>query len=71
MMTLFIQPLTRLLLVTLVWAVNSLSPAAQRQHFYLTAVTWLVLRKNAAVECQTLATRIHRLIERSHPEENA
>jgi hypothetical protein len=26
-----------------------------------------VLRKNSAVEHQTLATRIHRLIEKTHP----
>jgi hypothetical protein len=26
-----------------------------------------VLRKNSAVEHQTLATRIHRLIEKAHP----
>jgi hypothetical protein len=42
------------------------SPAAERQLFYLATVMSNVLRKNSAVVHQTLATRIHRLIEAYH-----
>jgi len=39
------------------------SPAAKRQLYYMVVVMSNVLRKNSAVAHQTLATRIHRLIE--------
>ena len=39
------------------------SPAAKRRHYYMVVVMSNVLRKNSAVAHQTLATRIHRLIE--------
>ena len=39
------------------------SPAAKRQLHYMVVVMSNVLRKNSAVAHQTLATRIHRLIE--------
>jgi hypothetical protein len=39
------------------------SPAAGRELFYLVVVMSNVLRKNSAVVHQTLATRLHRLIE--------
>jgi hypothetical protein len=42
------------------------SPAAERKLFYLVTVMSNVLRKNSAVVHQTLATRIHRLIEAYH-----
>ncbi len=42
------------------------APACDRELYYLVAVTSNVLRKNSAVEHQTLGTRIHRLIERRH-----
>ena len=42
------------------------SPANERNLFYLVALTSNVLRKNSAVDHQTLATRIHRLIEKTH-----
>jgi len=41
-------------------------PAEQPKLFYLVAVTSNVLRKNSAVEHQTLATRLQRLIEARH-----
>jgi len=41
------------------------SPAAKRQLNYIVVVMSNVLRKNSAVAHQTLATRIHRLIEAS------
>jgi hypothetical protein len=44
------------------------SPAGDYRLLYLTAVISNVLRKNSAVEHQTLATRIHRLIQKQHPE---
>lgn len=44
------------------------SPAGEPRLHYLVVVTSNVLRKNSAVEHQTLATRIHRLIEAAHPE---
>ena len=34
---------------------------------YMVTLISNVLRKNSAVEHQTLATRIHRLIEKAHP----
>jgi len=42
------------------------SPAAERNLYYMVAVMSNVLRKNSAVAHQTLATRIHRLIEAYH-----
>jgi hypothetical protein len=38
-----------------------------RQLDYMVTLISNVLRKNSAVEHQTLATRIHRLIEKEHP----
>ena len=43
-------------------------PAGKGQHLYLVVVMSNVLRKNSAVAHQTLATRIHRLIERHYQE---
>jgi len=43
-------------------------PAGKPKLFYLVAVTSNVLRKNSAVEHQTLATRLQRLIEARHSE---
>lgn len=42
------------------------APGEERPLFYMTAVTSNVLRKNSAVEHQTFATRLHRLIESYH-----
>ncbi len=42
------------------------SPAAERKLYYMVAVMSNVLRKNSAVVHQTLATRLHRLIENYH-----
>lgn len=42
------------------------SPAGARRHFYLVTVMSNVLRRNSAVEHQTLGTRLHRLIESAH-----
>lgn len=42
------------------------SPASGRRLHYMVAVLSNVLRKNSAVAHQTLATRIHRLIEKQH-----
>ncbi len=42
------------------------SPATQRRLFYMVVVMSNVLRKNSAVEHQTLATRLHRLLESYH-----
>ena len=39
------------------------SPASGRRHYYMVVVMSNVLRKNSAVAHQTLATRIHRLLE--------
>jgi hypothetical protein len=47
------------------------SPAAQRKHHYMVVVMSNVLRKNSAVVHQTLATRLHRLIEGYHRKEGA
>jgi len=41
-------------------------PASERQLYYLVVVMSNVLRKNSAVVHQTLATRIHRLMEEYH-----
>ena len=42
------------------------SPATERKLLYMVAVMSNVLRKNSAVVHQTLATRLHRLIENYH-----
>ncbi len=42
------------------------SPAENPRYFYMVALLSNVLRKNSAVDHQTLATRIHRLIEKHH-----
>jgi len=42
------------------------APAEEREMFYMTAVMSNVLRKNSAVEHQTFAMRVHRLIESFH-----
>jgi len=42
------------------------APAGEQTLHYLVTLTSNVLRKNSAVDHQTLATRIHRLIERRH-----
>jgi hypothetical protein len=41
-------------------------PASERRLYYMAVVMSNVLRKNSAVEHQTLATRLHRLIESNH-----
>jgi len=41
-------------------------PAGERRLYYMVVVMSNVLRKNSAVEHQSLATRLHRLIEVSH-----
>jgi hypothetical protein len=43
------------------------TPAAERRLFYIVTLMSNVLRKNSAVDHQTLGTRIHRLIEKAHP----
>lgn len=43
------------------------APAAERRLFYLVTLTSNVLRRNSAIDHQTLATRLHRLIESLHP----
>ena len=43
------------------------SPAGQNQITYIATLLSNVLRKNSAVDHQTLATRIHRLLEVDHP----
>jgi len=43
-------------------------PAAGRHLDYMVTLISNVLRKNSAVDHQTLGTRIHRLIEKAHPE---
>jgi hypothetical protein len=47
------------------------SPAADRQLFYMVVVMSNVLRKNSAVMHQTLATRLHRMLEAYHLKEKA
>ncbi len=42
------------------------SPASERRLYYMAVVMSNVLRKNSAVAHQTLATRLHRLIESYH-----
>ncbi len=42
------------------------SPAAERRLFYMVVVMSNVLRKNSAVVHQTLATRLHRMLEADH-----
>ena len=42
------------------------SPASPRKLFYIVTLNSNVLKKNSAVDHQTLATRIHRLIEKAH-----
>ena len=42
------------------------APAGEAKLHYLVTLTSNVLRKNSAVDHQTLATRIHRLMERRH-----
>ncbi|MGQ0594912.1 MAG: hypothetical protein ACT4QB_20430 [Gammaproteobacteria bacterium] len=42
------------------------SPAGSRRLYYLVALMSNVLGKNSAVDHQTLATRLHRLIEKRH-----
>ncbi len=42
-------------------------PAAERRLYYLVALMSNVLRRNSAVDHQSLATRIQRLIEKRHP----
>jgi len=42
------------------------SPAGEPRLYYLVTLNSNVLRKNSAVDHQTLATRIHRLIEKRH-----
>ncbi len=43
-------------------------PAGQDRLYYMVTVLSNVLRKNSAVDHQTLATRIHRRIEADHPD---
>lgn len=43
------------------------APAGRRQLYYMVTLLSNVLRRNSAVEHQTLATRIHRLLEVDHP----
>ncbi|WP_246540035.1 serine hydrolase [sulfur-oxidizing endosymbiont of Gigantopelta aegis] len=47
------------------------SPEAEGNLYYMVVVISNVLRKNSAVEHQTLATRIHRLMKQAHPVKNA
>ena len=43
------------------------SPAGQKRLYYMVTLLSNVLRKNSAVDHQTLGTRIHRLLEADHP----
>ena len=43
------------------------SPPAEGNLYYMVIVISNVLRKNSAVEHQTLGTRIHRLMQKAHP----
>ena len=43
-------------------------PPGDNRLFYISTLISNVLRKNSAVEHQTMGTRIHRLIEKAHPE---
>jgi hypothetical protein len=47
------------------------APATERHLMYLVTLLSNVLRKNSAVDHQTLATRMHRLIEAAHPVQDA
>ena len=42
-------------------------PAGDNRLFYISTLISNVLRKNSAVDHQTMGTRIHRLIEKAHP----
>ena len=42
-------------------------PPGDNRLYYISTLVSNVLRKNAAVDHQTMATRIHRLIEKAHP----
>ena len=42
------------------------SPAGENQLTYVSALVSNVLRRNSAVEHQTMGTRIHRLIEKAN-----
>ena len=44
------------------------TPAGENHLFYISTLISNVLRKNSAVDHQTMGTRIHRLIEKAHPE---
>ena len=44
------------------------SPAVNRRLHYISTLVSNVLRKNSAVEQQTMATRIHRLIQKANPD---
>lgn len=44
------------------------TPAGENHLHYISTVVSNVLRRNSAVEQQTLGTRIHRLIEKAHPQ---
>jgi len=44
------------------------SPAGEGRLFYISTLISNVLRKNSAVDHQTMGTRIHRLIEKAHPQ---
>ncbi len=46
------------------------APAGKNRLFYIVTLMSNVLRKNSAVDHQTLGTRIHRLIENAHRESN-
>jgi len=43
------------------------TPAGENHLFYISTLISNVLRKNSAVDHQTMGTRIHRLIEKAHP----
>ena len=44
------------------------TPAGENRLFYISTLVSNVLRQNSAVDHQTMGTRIHRLIEKAHPE---
>ena len=46
------------------------SPAGENRLHYIVTLISNVLRKNSAVDHQTLATRVHRLMEEAHPAED-
>jgi hypothetical protein len=43
-------------------------PPGENRLFYMSTLISNVLRKNSAVEHQTMGTRIHRLIQKANPE---